>query len=318
MTETIVTCWVLSPTFCCLTERVSLPVFWGYHGDWVTHSARRSCTKKVERHVVQCSLLMGINGKTTRVLRRNGTWTQALSCYCKFMWNDKWICSLQSFFVTSLSQHPWKYDTNFFWKHISHQNERWTRCLVISEGRGVPGNICVFRPGSVDRCKNQSCFKKTIFCTSKCLNLNYYLEVNKTFLQFEFILPQLLVNHEPCIVLNNSAVWITIKFLSSSYHIIIEILNSQFISIPPATIVNAKQAFTPIQPVVKRADRSHLSRDSALTQAFMFQRLRGQALAVEGLCVMSTHHQPYFLVIIRIISGETLTAPLGVRLETTG
>ncbi|TKS75325.1 Meiosis-specific protein MEI4 [Collichthys lucidus] len=64
----------------------------------------------------------------------------------------------------------------------------------------------------------------------------------------------------------------------------------QFISIPPATIVNAKQAVTPIQPVVKRADRSHLSRDSALTQASMFQS---------------------------IISGETLTAPLGVRLETT-
>lgn len=88
-------------------------------------------------------------------------------------------------------------------------------------------------------------------------------------------------------------------------------LNSQFISIPPATIVKAKQAFTPIQLVVKRADRPHLSGDSLLTQTFVFQRLRGQAMVVEGLCVMSTHHQPYFLVIIRIMSGETVTAPLG-------
>lgn len=95
-----------------------------------------------------------------------------------------------------------------------------------------------------------------------------------------------------------------------------EILNSQFISIPPAAIVNATQAFTLLQLAVKGADHSHLSGESSLTRAFMFQRLRGQAMMVEGLCVMFTHHQPDFLVIIGIMVGETLTAPLGVCLET--
>ncbi|KAI3364630.1 hypothetical protein L3Q82_011413 [Scortum barcoo] len=46
----------------------------------------------------------------------------------------------------------------------------------------------------------------------------------------------------------------------------------QVISAPPATAVNAKQTSTLFQLVVKRADRLHLSGDSALTQAFVFQR----------------------------------------------
>ncbi|GLD56957.1 meiosis-specific protein MEI4-like protein [Lates japonicus] len=86
-------------------------------------------------------------------------------------------------------------------------------------------------------------------------------------------------------------------------------------ALPPATAENARQAFTLLQLVVKRADRSHLSEDSSLTQAFTFQRLRGQAMMAEGLSVMLTHHQP-FLVIIRVVAVGTLTAPLGVRLET--
>lgn len=48
----------------------------------------------------------------------------------------------------------------------------------------------------------------------------------------------------------------------------------------------------------------------------MFEGLGGQEMMAEGLCVMLTHHQPYFLDIIRIIVGETLTARLGVCLET--
>ena len=36
----------------------------------------------------------------------------------------------------------------------------------------------------------------------------------------------------------------------------------------------------------------------------------------EGLYVMFTHHQPDFLVMIRITVEETVTAPLGVCLET--
>lgn len=81
--------------------------------------------------------------------------------------------------------------------------------------------------------------------------------------------------------------------------------------------MTASQAFTLLQLVVKRADRSHLSGDSQLTQASLFRRLRGQAMMVEGLCAMFLHHRPYFLVIIRIIVGETWTAAQGVRLETS-
>lgn len=79
--------------------------------------------------------------------------------------------------------------------------------------------------------------------------------------------------------------------------------------------MTASQAFTLLQLVVKRADRSHLSGDSQLTQASLFRRLRGQAMMVEGLCAMFLHHRPYFLVIICIIVGETRTAAQGVRLE---
>ena len=48
----------------------------------------------------------------------------------------------------------------------------------------------------------------------------------------------------------------------------------------------------------------------------MMQRWKGRTMIIKGLCVIFTHQQAYFPAVILIIVGETLTAPLGVCLET--
>ncbi|AWP20466.1 putative meiosis-specific protein MEI4-like [Scophthalmus maximus] len=57
--------------------------------------------------------------------------------------------------------------------------------------------------------------------------------------------------------------------------------------------------------LVKRADRSHLSDDASLTQASVFQRLKGGAVRAEGLgiALAHRHHLLNFFVIAGIVVG---------------